>query len=75
VEGVLVTVPTAHLGYVTQFPPERRKRHRQVIVTVVRRIVVDPITVRYVVLQATWSLEEPWWRRLLSRRHRDTTDG
>jgi len=74
-EALLVTVPTAHLGYVTQFPPERRKRHREVVVTVIRRVVVDPLTVRYIILQATWDLKEPsWWRRLLSRRHRDTTD-
>ena len=72
-ELALITVPTVHLGYVTQFPPERRKRHREVIIMVVRR-VVDPLTVRYVILQATWDLQEPWWRRLLSRLHRNTTD-
>jgi hypothetical protein len=74
-ELALITVPTAHLAYVTQFEPARRKRHRERVITVVR-IIAGPVRERIIVWRFTWELpDQPWWRRLLSRRHRDTTGG
>ena len=75
-EATLVTVPTAHLAYVTQFEKAQRKRHRQVIVGVVRRVLVDPVRVQWFVWSVTWDVPDPpWWRRLLSRRRQPTDDG
>ena len=77
VEQLLTTgviVASGHLAYVTQFEPAHRKRHREVVVTIVQRVFVTPLQVRYVILQATWDLKEPWWRRVLSWRRRRTTE-
>lgn len=74
-ELTLITIPTAHLAYVTQFEPARRKRHREVVITVVQRVIITPVRARIIVWRFTWELpDQSWWRRLLSRRHRDTTD-
>ncbi len=76
VEATLITVPTVHLGYVTQFEPAKRKRHRQIIGMAVRRVLVDPVRVRLFVWSVTWDVPDPpWWRRQLSRlRRNNTTD-
>ena len=74
-EATLVTIPTAHLAYVTQFEKAQRKRHRRAIVMVVRRMLVDPVRVQLIVWSVTWDTPDPpWWRRLLSRRRRNSTD-
>lgn len=67
-EIALITVPTGHLAYVTQFNHAHRRHHREVIVTIVK-VTVNRVIVGWAVWRITWDATEevPWWRRVLRR--------